>query len=390
MSKILIITSQYIGVASASGICAGNICCELKKRGHDVFVLCYENGIPKENIYTIPSPPLKIRRDIFSKIYRKFRSVFTPNLNKHLIKHYKHSTLNICKKEKFDAVISVSFPLETLTAVKTVKKSFPDTKTVIYELDSVGDGICNSSVFKRTTIKAYERWQSRCYRYADRIVVMQSHEEYWKKTFGKKFGDKLMLSDIPVLVEKSLPDISKDASAPVSFLYGGLIERSYRSPSHLLSVYASYLNYEKASLDFYSKGDCEELIAEAAKKTEGISLHGYVPQETLDEAIAKSDVLVSIGNRVSRSVPSKLITYLSYGKPVVHFSSQKDDVCASYLEKYPLGLVLKEWDFAEENAKKLYEFARQTRGKKVAFSEVEDLLKMNTPAYSAELICNVL
>ncbi len=389
MSKILIITSQYIGVASASGICAGNIYCELKKRGHDVFVLCYENGSIEESIYTIPNPQLKIKKDIFSKLYRRIRSVFTPNLNKRLIESYKQVALNICRKEKFDTVISVSFPLETMPAVRIVKENFPDTKTIIYELDSVGDGICNDSVSQRATIKAHERWQRAYYRYADRIIVMQSHEEYWKKTFGKKFGDKLLLSDIPVLVKKTLPGISKDTMAPVSFLYGGLIEQSYRSPDHLLSVYASYLNYAKASLDFYSKGDCERKIAETAKKTEGISQHGYVPQEILDEAIAKADVLVSIGNRVSRSVPSKLITYLSYGKPVVHFSSQANDVCVSYLEKYPLGLVLREWDSAEENAKKLYEFVRQTRGKTVEFSEVEALLQMNTPAYSAEQICTL-
>ena len=115
-----------------------------------------------------------------------------------------------------------------------------------------------------------------------------------------------------------------------------------------------------------------------------------MPTNILEEAIAKADVLVSVGNRVSRSVPSKLITYISYGKPVVHFSSQKGDVCVQYLEKYPLGLVLREWDNAETNANKLYEFVEKNRGKMVDFSEISNPFLMNTPSYSADLIEDII
>ena len=59
-----------------------------------------------------------------------------------------------------------------------------------------------------------------------------------------------------------------------------------------------------------------------------------------------------------------------------------------YLERYDLGLVLCQWDSVEENAQKLKSFIEKTRGKIVAFSDVERTFVISTPAYSARLISN--
>jgi len=386
MSRFLILSSNYLGSANANGICAKNIVKQLTAMGHEVYVVCYNQGPSEENVYTIPYNSVDVKSTFFSKVLRGTKSLFCPYYNKKLVKEYEAMALNICREKNIDTVISMYFPLETVPVMKSVKKFFPDIKRIIYELDSVGDGIYVSSFYQRVASKAFERWNKRQYRYADSIVIMESHEEYWKKKFGKKHGEKLVMADIPVLVKKELPKVCKNTDEPVSFLYGGLIEQAYRSPDYLLNVFEEYSKEEKAVIDFFSKGDCEGKIAERAKKIPGIRQNGYVPEAVLDEAVAKADVLVSIGNKFSRSVPSKLITYLSYGKPVVHFSSQKDDVCVGYLEKYPLGLVLNEWESVEENAQKLIGFTQEIKGKTVDFSYVVDALKMNTPKYSAELL----
>ena len=67
-------------------------------------------------------------------------------------------------------------------------------------------------------------------------------------------------------------------------------------------------------------------------------------------------------------------------------SSQKDDVCGFYLDNYPLGLVLNEWDGVEKNAEKLLEFVNDVQGQTVDFSIVEKALPMNTPEYSVKLL----
>lgn len=388
MSKVLVLSSYYLGTATANGICAKNIARQLKQNGHEVFVVCYDKGEAEENVYTVSCPATERKRSLVTKIYGRLRAAVTPTLNRSLIREYTTVSLNLCEEKGIDIVVGMFFPFETAPVLQAIKKRFPRIHTVIYELDSVGDGIFSGSRYQALVNHAIERWSGKQYRYADRVIVMESHEDYWKKTFGKKYGDKLMLADIPVLTEKPLPRLEKSKEEPISFLYGGLIEQAYRSPDHLLDLFEEYSKTEKATLDFFSKGDCEEKIAERAKRVSGIRRNGYVSETALNEAIAKADVLVSIGNRFSRSVPSKLITYLSYGKPVVHISLQKDDVCAHYLEKYPSGLVLYSWDPVKENVEKLRQFTEENRYNTIDFTEVAAALVKNDPAYSAHLIAD--
>lgn len=388
MSKFLILSSYYLGAATANGICARNIAGQLRQNGHEVFVVCYDKGEAEDNVFTVACPAPERKRSLIAKIYGRLRAIVTPRLNRGLTDEYTALSLKLCEEKKIDVVVGMFFPFETAPVMMAVKRQFPKIRTVIYELDSVGDGVFFGSKYQALVNHAIERWSSKQYRYADRVIVMESHEDYWKKTFGKKHGDKLMLADIPVLVEKPLPQVDKSGEEPISFLYGGLIEQAYRSPDHLLAVFREYSKADEATLDFFSKGDCEAKIAETAKRVPGIRQNGYVPESVLNEAIAKADVLVSIGNRFSRSVPSKLITYFSYGKPVVHISLQKDDVCAHYIEQYPLGLLLCAWEPIEENAKKLEQFTKENRRKTVGFAEVASALVKNNPAYSARLIVN--
>ncbi len=402
MSKVLILSANYLGAANANGICAKNIAKQLTKNGHEVSVLCYDNGKDsEERVYTIPSPVRKTRKSFFEKAFAILKGFFSPELSRDSVSNYEDIALKICQENNIDTVVAMFFPFETVAALKIIKKRTVNIKTIVYELDSVGDGIfggfkhqkhsngvlnCLHNFRYRLADRAIKRWCDRQYSYADRVILMRTHEEYWKNTFGKKHGNKLSIADIPVLVERPLPKVEKSAEAPLRFLYGGLIQEAYRSPNYLLKIFEEYRRHNEAELHFFSKGDCEDKIADAAKRIGGIFQHGYVPEAELDIAIAEADVLLSIGNSVSKSVPSKLITYLAYGKPVIHFSSQKDDVCMSYLEKYPLGLVIKEWDSVKENVSKLQRFMEETKGKTVSFESVSSVLMKNTPEYSARLL----
>lgn len=388
MSKILILSSYYLGVSTANGICAKNIAKQLKKNGHDVFVVCYNKGEAEENVYTVSCPVHNSEKSLASRIYRGIRAIFKPTLNHFLINEYVEKSLNICKNKKIDVVVGMFFPFETVSAVTSIKKHFPWIRTIIYELDSVGDGIFSISKYQILVNYSIERWLRKQYRYADSIIVMESHNDYWKNSFSKKYGNKLILADIPVLVEKKFPQVKKSDNEPVSFLYGGLLEQAYRSPDCLLSIFEEYYKYEQATLDFFSKGDCEVKISDIAKRVPGIHQNGYVSEKMLNEAVIRADILISIGNRVSKSLPSKLITYFSYGKPVVHISLQKDDVCIKYLKQYPLSLILYECDSIEENVKKLRQFIKKNRNNMVKFSDLENSLTKNSPCYSAQLITN--
>lgn len=387
MSNILVLTSQYSGVVGASGICTRNIVNELENRGHNVWVLGYRNGIEEEKVYTIPRSDNRHAHGLARKIFEGVMSLLFPPTNKQIEKDFTKNAISICKENSIDTLVCVYFPLESISVLESIKKIYPQITTIVYELDSVGDGIFASSRRSFVAKKNYERWMNTNYYFADSIIIMSSHEEYWRKTWGKIHSRKLLIADIPTLCEYPKQECCNRNETPV-MLYSGLLGEKYRSPYELLLIFNEISKKRSARLDFYSKGDCETMIASFSKHNPNIKQHGYVKQDVLDEAVKDADIFVSIGNRVSNSVPSKLITYFSYGKPVVHIASKAGDACEDYMKKYPLGLILYESDTTIENAQKLNDFMNNVLGKTADFSDVSKALYMNTPKYSVDLIEN--
>ena len=395
MSKIAIMSTYYLGAATANGICAQNIVNELHNMGHSIEVICYKDigssDVPC-NIHTMDTS----KSDGESGIYRIARKVrkgtqlvvgnIGAALDKGLVKRYYCQLEKIYSTENIDAVIAMFFPLEAAEALYLFKKAHPDIKAIIYEVDSIGDGIGQRGV-KSLYTRMYEKWLNRVYRLIDAVFVMQSHDAYWKATFGQQNRSKLKLVDLPMLQERKCTlEKHENTDAETSLIYAGLIEKKYRSPSYLLSVLRELDKKMAFRFAFYSKGDCENEISQIAGEVRGICQKGYVPAEELDKAMDNADFLVSIGNSVSRSVPSKVVNYISYGKPIIHFSSQKEDVCKEYFEKYPLALVVDQSLPIEQSSKLVYEFIQRTKGKTLEFERIEKVFPLNSPRYSAELI----
>lgn len=396
MSNLVVLSTHYIGVATANGLCAKNISQALKEKGHFVNVVCYQNDKEKEEnssgyFYTINpnnTRSLNLIQIVAKRIIRSAQLLLGSTrfiYNDYVVAQYYQKLCLIHKEKNIDMIISMFFPIEAVQALFLFKQNNPNVKTVIYELDSIGDGIGNSK-FQNLLGRIYLKWLNEIYSVLDYVFIMKSHEKYWLDTFGVKFKSKLKVVDIPVLVNKSQPNLFTDK---ISMIYAGLIERSYRSPQYLLMVLQALSEHVNFDFDFFSKGDCEQDIAKVAERLGCIKQHGYVSQEELDMAISKANYMISIGNSSSHSVPSKLITYFSYGKPIIHFSSQEDDVCKEYLLKYPLALIIDQSQPIEYSCDKIIKFIKNTKGKTIPFDEIRESLILNTPSYSAKCISEI-
>lgn len=396
MGRIAIISTYFLGAATANGICAQSIAQELHRLGNDIQVICYECDsalVLPYHIHTVSRtgiPSLMCR--IVGKI-RKTALCLAGSINavldENLVQQYVCALDKINQEKPIETVVAMFFPLEAGEALRRFKVKNPDVKAILYELDSIGDGVSDTSRQKIYN-RLYENWLKRVYQTVDSVFIMQSHEKYWKAKFGDEFAKKLNVADIPVLKKPEAVDLDTAEQILPSFIYAGLIERRYRSPDFLLAVLRSLHTYTEFSFSFYSRGDCEDAIAQTASEIPGIVQNGYVQQYELNRAIHQADFLVSIGNSVSQSVPSKVITYLSYGKPIIHFFSQNDDVCKQYFENYPLALLIDQSMTADEAAKLIFDFVSEAKGKRIDFQQIEKLFYLNSPAYSAELILNSL
>lgn len=391
MSNIVILSTLYLNIPSANGLCARNLAEAFRRNGHKVFVVCYDKDslvdeLDRDCILTVPQPINNIRSPI-QKIISTSKVILgsvEPLLKENLVNSYYKKICEISKMVNIDAIVAMYFPFESVEAMSRFSSENPKTKTFIYELDSVGDGVLDF-VTKNFHNRAYVNWLREKYRRASSIVVMKSHEKYWINQFGKDFACKMRLADLPIIT-KQMVNANVVNNSPIKMIYSGIIEKRYRPADYLLSVLQKLekkLDYE---FSFFSKGDCENDIAQTAKYVKSIKQCGYVTPTELEKITSNADFLISIGNRVSRSVPSKLISYISYGKPIIHFSSQKDDVCKEYLLKYPLALIISQNDSVEQSVKRILKFVSETKGKVISFSNILDLFKENSAEFSCDLL----
>ena len=95
-------------------------------------------------------------------------------------------------------------------------------------------------------------------------------------------------------------------------------------------------------------------------------------------AIINADILISIGNNISRSVPSKLISYISWETHHSFFIAKKD-VCCEYLNKYPLALIIHQND-------SIVSFLKESKDKRLDSGFVQKIYPLNVPLYSVILI----
>lgn len=395
MSHIVVLSSIYLGKASTNGLCAHNIVDALSIEGHDIDVICYEDLDEKhrKNVITIQNPLTTNTgcvRSIVTKLSKVlYLTMYSPKsfLCSEKVDRYYRALCEIDKNQKIDAVVAMLFPMETAEAAIHFKKTHPQTKTIIYELDSISDGIAQNDAIHKLLDFIYLKWLRSLYKVTDNVIVMKSHANYWLNSFGKESAHKLKVSDIPFLLPKAK---KTENYSEVSFIYAGLIEKKYRSPEYLLHVLKVISKKLDFTFRFFSKGDCENMIAETATAVPGIQQNGYVTQAELEKAIDATTFLVSIGNSTSNSVPSKLISYISYQKPIIHFSSQKNDVCKSYLDEYPLSLVIDQNQPVDESANQILNFINNLKTGHLSDVTIDNLYEMNKPSYSAKLICSIV
>lgn len=391
--KVLIVSSFCYENASANGICARALYDGFLEKGCQTHMLGIGDGKDlSETQHTVPDTSgKKLRFGRVSAAVKLVKSFFTPTQDAVKVKRYYKKIKQLHEQYQFDLIIAMFFPLELVSAVAKLKKRSNDFDFVIYELDSVADGIGGNknSFAKKLSVASSIRWCRKNYSLADLVCVLKAHEAHAEQIYGKAFGKKMRIVDLPLLHDNILPCTAADRGQ-VNFVYSGELNTRYRPPHKLLEVLEMSRDLADWNLHFYSKGDCEDLLKAHAAADPRIHRHGYVSQEVLHKQYEVTDFFVSIGNTHSNSVPSKIINYISFGKPIIHFCLQDNDICEEYLNKYPLALSIKKGESAQSAAKRIREFVAQTQGCTIGFDGLCNAFPMNLPSFSVDVMTDDL
>ena len=390
MGRILFVCGNYDPYPSANGVCVLRLQEALLERGIASDVVCSssDNGVTTSkygDVYHLQIPVIK--SGFIRKIVRLF---IWPLKDPRLVSTYKRTIKQAMNEHDYSLLIGVLRPIEGLLACESLGDY------AIYECDSITNNGENEAGLKRILRNRVDNIEKRIYDKAKRIFHMACHSAYYSQSKYSIWRGKSEIIDIPQLVDEGIVDHSSDHQDEIKILYSGTLSRDTRSPAYAITLIKelTQITDTRITVDFYSRGNCETMIKEAETVSGGvIKQRGYVTLQQLNEAVGNTDLLLSIGNCLSgtvTSLPSKVISYMAYGKPIIHIDGGSNDIAKSYLEKYPLAIIVDPNKDLTENVNKLDKFIKASFGKRVEIETLKKQFQLNTPEYTALRIIEMM
>lgn len=400
--RILFVTKEYLPKPTPPGLCIMRVQKDLLDKGvqSDVLMVADSDGLychgDYGDVYSIKSGISfeKKKENIVGYLTVHVPMLFTwPVPSYKRVDDYRRVIEKLDSERHYDAIIGTMFPPDVCVACSAFDHFF------YYELDSLINNPMYKSGMKKYMRHRLIKLEKKLFDSAELIIHLNNNRVFYGKEKYKKYDKKSVYSDIPYLIENKsigedgtveIEDVSRDQ---LLMIYSGHLSKDYRPPFQLIELIKRISNHTRLKCLFFSRGDCEETLRQAEIETNGVIRRmGYVSQEILSVYMNRADFLLDIGNRLSGedySLPSKVIDYMSMGKPIIHMNGVNDSAI-EYLEKYGLALnVPEEFNdiYVEKN---VMSFIKESRGKKQDFSEVAKRFPQNTPGYTADLIIGAI
>ena len=420
MSKYLFLCGGYYPETTPNGVCLRMVALKLLHMGHEIHIICQDNVTGPSEIcyegifihYIKSNIFLRLRK--FGELHPKIilgrisyviamfinkiqKIILFPwyplNHPRSLYKFYK-TACNLNNIHNFDRVIGVYCPLEATYAAVNFKKKYPQSKVGAYVLDSLIYMPGASYFPKKVADWLQWRVERKVYEGVDRVFNMRCHEVHHQALRYNKYQEKMSFLDIPLFDSHDSLQINKELFDHnfIQFVYMGTLFENYREPYYLCRM-ASELTKSKQpiQIQFYTRGSCETKLSEIEKlEPELVHQHGYVSHSLVKEIYVNSDFLINIGVNRTTMISSKIFDYMAYGKPIIHFYYQDDDVNNRYLQEYPLCCMIQMKDeLYNKNLDKLWSFIESTKGKTIDSKYLIDKFKENTPEYTAQAFENM-
>ena len=272
------------------------------------------NNLFKKNIYSILK---KIYRFLFKTFswpdYAMFWAVTIFRNRKRINNNY-------------DIIISVSLPFTSHLCAYILKKRIHAD----WYMD-IGDPFTlkinspeNNKIIYSFLNKIYER---KFYKIASKIIF--THKEV-AELHENKFNidkSKIVIGYPIASVNEQNLNIASNYNykvTPIKIGYFGAFTKSVREPNNYINNIVNPF-FEDVEHKWYINQESKKYFA-SIKKT---SLHKFIDivqrKEALKIMVNEIHILLSIGNLNKYQMPSKVIEYLSLGKPVLHYAEIEDD-----------------------------------------------------------------
>ncbi len=395
-----------------NGICLHRVAVELIKAGCDVHVIAYKrNGQQAPSVYEgVKIHYIKMRlfyilrtygEDHIESLWGKIAIQIAKPLNKIAklflihkfpmaseiaVTRYYNKAVGLYQQHKFNAVIALFNPEDTLFAGAKLKERFPEIKLGAYILDSLIflAGKKKLPLFLRD--KLCWNFEKMVYDHFDMVYNMETHMIHHQNRKYEPYRNKMVFLDTPLFSPRQ-PVLTKKlySNDKKHLVYMGTLFKTFRNPDYMHRLFLEANMNQDYNLHFYTRGDCEgDVINFQNESDNAIFRHGYVPHAEIDNIFANADFLINLGVSNSTNISSKIFDYMSIGKPIIHFYYLENDVNLRYFQKYDLALMIKmDEDLFHDNAVRLKYFLESTYNKTLNSEILLETFRKNLPEYTA-------
>tara|TARA_B100001093_G_scaffold382820_1_gene368394 strand:- start:1964 stop:3187 length:1224 start_codon:yes stop_codon:yes gene_type:complete len=315
-----------------------------------------ENSFIKKNLYSLLK---KIYRFIFKSLawpdYAMFW-IFTIIKNKSKI------------PKNFDIIISVSLPFTSHVCGSILNKSMSSKWFMdIGDPFSLKEHSFENNRFLYSFINSY--FEKKYYQMADKIIF--THTEASKLHMDKFQIDssKLVIGHPISLIDENIIESSNKYAyidLPIKIGYFGIFTDGVRDPYNYLNTVAS--SFKEEFHHYWFINDASIKYFSSLINSSNHKFKTMIPREdALNEMINNFHILLSIGNKNNYQLPSKVIEYISLGKPVLHYAEISSD------PMYRFESLFKNFKIIDKNTREndVMEFLKSFQIKKIEFNYKE-------------------
>ena len=233
----------------------------------------------------------------------------------------------------YDVIISVSLPFSSHVAAYILNKV--KRKTWIMDIGdpfSLKNNAFENNRFFYKSLNYY--FENKFYKLANQIIFTHKEASIEHKKFFNIHEEKITIGNPISSFNKTLYQNSKSYdynSEPIKIGYFGILTKGVRSPHQALNLFKN-LDYV---FHWYTNPDSKNMILQ---NNIDHNKHQFFDMVTREEALEKMGssfhCLLSIGNLNPSQLPSKVIEYISTGKPVIHFAEIPNDPVIEIAEKF--------------------------------------------------------
>ena len=293
----------------------------------------------------------------------------------HAANHLGKRLRALCLENEYDWVVSVAYPFTNhLVAARWTPES---TRLALYNLDPYW----TNGTYPPQLAAARADEEADVYQKANCIFCTPEQLPDYQIPAFQRVAGKIHPLPYPKLVRPKVQQACPIQFNPecINLLYLGTVYGDIRKPEALFKLFQHAVEIEP-KLRLYIVGkkfgaDANLYLTEYKAKLGGkLQCYSPIPPEQTMDLLLRADVLVNMGNTVRNQMPSKVVEYISTGKPILNISASETCNTLVVLKRYPLCFQCFSWP--EETsvvAKELVNFCQREKGNAIPWSEIEVL-----------------